>query len=49
MAEYYAPSAKKRWCLSSYDEVGRDALGILPHLTMVGFHSVAPFVDFCNL
>ncbi|VVA30164.1 Hypothetical predicted protein [Prunus dulcis] len=35
VAEYYAPSAKKRWCLSSYDEVGRDALGILPHLTMV--------------
>lgn len=30
MAEYYAPFAKKRWCLSLYDNVGDHGLGVFP-------------------
>ncbi|XP_040988485.1 probable transcriptional regulator SLK3 [Juglans microcarpa x Juglans regia] len=28
--EYYAPCARRRWCLSSYDKVGRHAFGMIP-------------------
>ncbi|CAL9210856.1 unnamed protein product [Musa hybrid cultivar] len=28
VAEYFAPPAKKRWCLSSYNNVGNHALGV---------------------
>lgn len=28
MAEFYDPCAKRRWCVSSYGEVGKHALGI---------------------
>lgn len=34
MAEYYSPKAKKRWCLSLYDNVGQHALGVFPQATM---------------
>nr|POF02783.1 putative transcriptional regulator slk2 [Quercus suber] len=30
VAEYYAPSARKRWCVSLYDKVGHNAFGIFP-------------------
>ncbi|KAJ4713006.1 putative Transcriptional corepressor SEUSS [Melia azedarach] len=30
VAEYYAPFAKKRWCLSLYDNVGDHGLGVFP-------------------
>ncbi|XP_058104782.1 probable transcriptional regulator SLK2 [Magnolia sinica] len=30
VAEYFAPRAKKRWCLSLYDNVGHHALGVFP-------------------
>lgn len=36
VAEYYAPRAKKRWCLSLYDNVGQHALGVFPQAAMVG-------------
>ena len=35
MAEYYSPRAKKRWCLSLYDNVGHHALGVFPQASMV--------------
>ncbi|KAL0692187.1 hypothetical protein Bca4012_059367 [Brassica carinata] len=28
--EYFSPRAKKRWCLSHYDNVGHNALGVSP-------------------
>lgn len=28
MANYYAPGAKERWCLSLYDSIGGHALGV---------------------
>ncbi|KAK9277059.1 hypothetical protein L1049_006598 [Liquidambar formosana] len=34
VAEYYAPGAKKRWCLSLYDSVGHNALGVFPQAAM---------------
>ncbi|CAL1401158.1 unnamed protein product [Linum trigynum] len=34
VAEYYAPCAKKRWCLSSCDSVGRHAVGVFPQAAM---------------
>lgn len=34
MAEYYSPRAKKRWCLSLYDNVGQHALGVFPQAAM---------------
>ena len=37
VAEYYSPRAKKRWCLSLYDNVGNHALGVLPQAAMVSF------------
>ncbi|PSS32400.1 Transcriptional regulator SLK2 [Actinidia chinensis var. chinensis] len=34
VAEYYSPRAKKRWCLSLYDNVGNHSLGVFPQTTM---------------
>ncbi|KAK9292107.1 hypothetical protein L1049_020065 [Liquidambar formosana] len=34
VTEYYSPRAKKRWCLSLYDNVGNHALGVFPQATM---------------
>ncbi|XP_047327151.1 probable transcriptional regulator SLK2 [Impatiens glandulifera] len=34
VAEYYSPRAKKRWCLSQYDNVGHHSLGVFPQATM---------------
>ncbi|CAI0414306.1 unnamed protein product [Linum tenue] len=34
VAEYYAPCAKKRWCLSSCHSVGRHAVGVFPQAAM---------------
>ncbi|XP_059667032.1 probable transcriptional regulator SLK2 [Cornus florida] len=34
VAEYYSPRAKKRWCLSLYDNVGHHSLGVFPQATM---------------
>ncbi|KAM7504715.1 hypothetical protein LguiB_003619 [Lonicera macranthoides] len=30
VTEYYSPRAKKRWCLSLYDNVGHHSLGVFP-------------------
>lgn len=38
VAEYYAPRAKKRWCLSLYDNVGHHALGVFPQAAMDAWH-----------
>ncbi|KAL2920603.1 putative transcriptional regulator SLK2 [Bienertia sinuspersici] len=38
VAEYYAPRAKKRWCLSLYDNVGQHALGVFPQAAMDAWH-----------
>ncbi|KAG2681282.1 hypothetical protein I3843_11G137000 [Carya illinoinensis] len=34
ITEYYAPCARRRWCLSSYDKVGRHAFGMIPLAAM---------------
>ncbi|KAJ0638730.1 putative LIM-domain binding protein/SEUSS [Helianthus annuus] len=34
VAEYYSPRAKKRWCLSLYDNVGHHSLGVFPQSAM---------------
>lgn len=34
VAEYYSPRAKKRWCLSLYNNDGQMASGILPQVAM---------------
>ncbi|XP_011628358.1 probable transcriptional regulator SLK2 [Amborella trichopoda] len=34
VAEYFAPRAKKRWCLSKYENVGHHALGVFPRAAM---------------
>ncbi|TQD94766.1 hypothetical protein C1H46_019620 [Malus baccata] len=34
VTEYYSPRAKKRWCLSFYDNVGYHARGVFPLATM---------------
>ncbi|XP_034707871.1 probable transcriptional regulator SLK2 isoform X3 [Vitis riparia] len=34
VAEYYSPCAKKRWCLSLYDNVGHHAEGVFPQSAM---------------
>ncbi|KAK9147740.1 hypothetical protein Scep_006497 [Stephania cephalantha] len=34
VAEYFTPRAKKRWCLSQYDNVGQHALGVFPQAAM---------------
>ncbi|CAN1332909.1 Probable transcriptional regulator SLK2 [Linum perenne] len=38
VAEYFAPCAKKRWCLSSCDSVGRHAVGVFPQAATDGWH-----------
>uniref|UniRef100_A0A2P2LWA0 Uncharacterized protein MANES_06G144100 n=1 Tax=Rhizophora mucronata TaxID=61149 RepID=A0A2P2LWA0_RHIMU len=38
VAEYYSPRAKKRWCLSLYDNVGHHALGVFPPAAMEAWH-----------
>ncbi|XP_057527669.1 probable transcriptional regulator SLK2 [Amaranthus tricolor] len=38
VAEYFAPRAKKRWCLSLYDNVGNHALGVFPQAAMDAWH-----------
>ena len=37
VAEYYSPRAKKRWCLSLYNNVGHHALGVFPQAATVIF------------
>jgi len=37
VAEYYSVRAKKRWCLSLYNNVGHHALGVFPPAAMVNF------------
>ncbi|KAK6263046.1 hypothetical protein QUC31_008862 [Theobroma cacao] len=39
--EYYAPNAKKRWCLSLYDNVRHHSSGVFPQAAMAQWH--------CNL
>ncbi|PON50847.1 LIM-domain binding protein/SEUSS [Parasponia andersonii] len=34
VAEYYSPRAKKRWCLSLYENVGHHVLGVFPQAAM---------------
>ncbi|KAL8160255.1 hypothetical protein V2J09_001792 [Rumex salicifolius] len=36
--EYYAPRAKKRWCLSLYENVVHHAFGVFPQSTMDAWH-----------
>ncbi|GAB2294054.1 hypothetical protein Dimus_028270 [Dionaea muscipula] len=36
--EYYAPRAKKRWCLSLYENIGQHALGAFPQAAMDSWH-----------
>ncbi|KAK8521311.1 hypothetical protein V6N13_077423 [Hibiscus sabdariffa] len=38
VGEYYSPRAKKRWCLSMYDNVGSHALGVFPQAAMDAWH-----------
>ncbi|XP_057487009.1 probable transcriptional regulator SLK2 [Actinidia eriantha] len=38
VGEYYAPGAKKRWCLSLYDSIGEHALGVFSHSTTEAWH-----------
>ncbi|XP_058204551.1 probable transcriptional regulator SLK2 [Rhododendron vialii] len=33
VSEYYSPRAKKRWCLSLYDNVGHPSFGVFPQAT----------------
>lgn len=40
MTEYYSPRAKKRWCLSLYENVGHHALGVFPQAAMVSHSTV---------
>lgn len=35
MNEYFSPRAKKRWCLSHYDNVGHNTLGVSPQAATV--------------
>ncbi|KAL3650474.1 hypothetical protein CASFOL_006877 [Castilleja foliolosa] len=34
VSEYYSPRAKKRWCLSMYDNVGLHSLGVFPQAAL---------------
>lgn len=40
MKEYYAPHAKKRWCLSLYDNVGHPSPSVFPQAAVVSFHAL---------
>ncbi|XP_028805002.1 probable transcriptional regulator SLK2, partial [Neltuma alba] len=42
VAEYYSPRAKKRWCLSLYDNVGQHTLGVFPK--QLWMHGSATYV-----
>ncbi|KAL3524237.1 hypothetical protein ACH5RR_017071 [Cinchona calisaya] len=44
VAEYYSPRAKKRWCLSLYDNVGHHSLGVFPQAAMDAWQC-----DICGL
>ncbi|KAG6466490.1 hypothetical protein ZIOFF_075695 [Zingiber officinale] len=35
VTEYFAPRARKRWCLSLFDNIGNHTLGIFPQLAVV--------------
>lgn len=37
MAEYFAPRAKKKLCLSSYENVGNHTSGVFPQPAIVSF------------
>ncbi|KAH1091739.1 hypothetical protein J1N35_018996 [Gossypium stocksii] len=43
VAEYYSTSAKKRWCLSMYNNVGSHALGVFPQAAMDAW-----YCDICG-
>ncbi|CAN4085237.1 unnamed protein product [Withania somnifera] len=43
VAEYYSPRAKKRWCLSLYENVGQHSLGVFPQSTMDAW-----YCDICG-
>ncbi|CAN8251928.1 unnamed protein product [Cochlearia groenlandica] len=38
VTEYFSPRAKKRWCLSNYDNVGHTALGVSPQAATDEWH-----------
>ncbi|KAK4791867.1 hypothetical protein SAY86_022302 [Trapa natans] len=38
VAAYFSPRAKKRWCLSLYENVGQHALGVFPQAAMDAWH-----------
>ncbi|XP_042377789.1 probable transcriptional regulator SLK2 [Zingiber officinale] len=37
VTEYFAPRARKRWCLSLFDNIGNHTLGIFPQLAVDGW------------
>lgn len=43
VAEYYAPCAKKRWCVSLYDKMELQADGVFSHAAMVCFQAANIF------
>ncbi|KAA3455849.1 putative transcriptional regulator SLK2 [Gossypium australe] len=43
VAEYYSTRAKKRWCLSMYNNVGSHALGVFPQAAMDAW-----YCDICG-
>ncbi|KAK5802728.1 probable transcriptional regulator SLK2 [Gossypium arboreum] len=43
VAEYYSTCAKKRWCLSMYNNVGSHALGVFPQAAMDAW-----YCDICG-
>lgn len=49
MNEYFSPRAKKRWCLSHYDNVGHNTLGVSPQAATVCLlpTSLSSFYDLC--
>ena len=49
MTEYYSPRAKKRWCLSLYDNVGHHALGVFPQAAMVSYSLPWYFCGFFSV
>lgn len=50
VTEYFAPRAKKRWCLSLYDNMKSNlALGVFPQATMVSVSLILflVFIFYC--
>ncbi|XP_020112740.1 probable transcriptional regulator SLK3 isoform X2 [Ananas comosus] len=43
VAEYFAPRARKRWCLSLYDDISNHALGAFPQTAVDAWHC-----DICS-